>query len=122
MNTKNTVPNVIRDEVNSKASFFLSFVKNVVNIGINDADNAPAITTWKMKSGILKAARKTPKSDDAPNKPTKSLYFKTPKNWDRTVVNIINEAAVKILVCRDVKALILRLTIFETIFCGINRQ
>jgi hypothetical protein len=77
---KKTIPNVIKDEVNSKASFFFSWERNDVKIGINEAESAPAITTWKIKSGILKAARNTPRSEDAPKSPTRSLYFRTPKN------------------------------------------
>ena len=113
--TKKIRPILISAEVNLNASAFFPREIYSVKIGINEADNAPAITTWNTKSGILKAAKNTPRSLDAPKRETSSRYLRIPRIWDKTVVSIIKEAAVKMLVCLEVRAPILLLTIFETI-------
>lgn len=77
--TKKITPKVINEEVKENASFFLFFERYSVKTGINDADKAPAITIWKRKSGILNAAKKTPRLLDAPKRETKIRYFKIPK-------------------------------------------
>ena len=112
---KKTRPILISADVNSNASRFLSRDKYSVKIGIKDAERAPAITTWKIKSGTRNAAKKTPRSLDAPNNETKSLYFKIPKIWEKIVVRIIKDAAVKMFVWRETKASSPRLTMLATI-------
>lgn len=66
-------------EVKEKASLFFPEDTYSVKIGINEEEIAPAMTTWKIKSGTLKAAKSTPRSLDAPKIDTSSLYLTNPK-------------------------------------------
>ena len=62
-------------------------------------DKAPAINSWKRKSGNLVDARYTPNVFEAPKIATKSLCLTSPNICEKIIVAIITNAADRMLVC-----------------------
>ena len=82
-------------------------------------DNAPAIVSWKRKSGSLAEIKYTPKVFDAPKISSRSLWRTSPRIWERMVVDIIIKAAVKIFVCLARRRLKPFFRMFAAMLCFI---